>query len=98
MSPSHVVSDTLSDLPPILFYGLSIAALAPDPVNTKQTLFSGGGVSWMDGWVTAICLCRQGLRVSLAPHWGCLRGNGFVFFLLDAVISGPVLLGINIHE
>lgn len=42
----------------------------------------------------AISLCRQSLRVSLAPLWGCLRDYGFVFFLQGTGISGPVYSGL----
>lgn len=59
MSSGHAISDVFSDLPPILFYGSSGAASAADPINAKQTLFSGGSVSWVDGWMGARYLPLQ---------------------------------------
>lgn len=93
MSTSRAISDTLSDLPPILFYWSPTAALAPDPINTKQALFSGASVSRMNGWVPAICLCRRGLRASLAPHWGCLCSKWFCFLPLRGCDIRSCLIG-----
>lgn len=84
-----------------------MAALAPDSLNTQQTLYSGGRASGMDGcmdawmhgcfdvWMQAPCL---GLRLPWFLSRDVYAVNAFSFFLRDALLSGPVLLGMNTHK
>lgn len=78
MSARAVTAGTLSDLPPVLFYGWSITASAPDPINTQWTLPAGGGgrPGWMGGSLPAL---QAGLWASLLPNGDVLGHERFCF-------------------
>lgn len=78
-----------------------IDLLQPRPQTQQTQSRPSSLVGVCHGWTDGCLLSASADRAS-EPCW-LLSGdvyavNGFVFFLWDAVISGPVLLGINIHE
>lgn len=76
VSTRAVTAGPLSDLPPALSYGWSIAAAAPDPMNSSGP--SPPVVVGLGGRVGPTCPVSGPLGLH-APRWGCLGCECFCF-------------------
>ena len=77
VSTRAVTAGSLSDLPPILFYWWSIAAVPQTQWAPADPPAGGGGrAGWTGGSLPALPSGPLGL---LAPRWGCLGRDCFCF-------------------